>query len=347
MAGLRVLMLKTAGLLLALTAAAAAQDYPTKPVRVIVPFPPGAINDTVGRMIATQLERAPRQAVHRRQPQRRRRRDRHRARRQRAEGRLHAAGRLAGEHGQSLALQAVLRADKASRRSPWWPPRRTCCWCNPDLPVKSVQGADRLRQTEAGRGAICVGRRRQLPAPGRRAVQAEAGVDMCTCRSRAADRRSSTCWAATPRRSSPRTITALPQVRAGKLRALGVGGRERSPVFPDVPTIAEAGIPGYEAVNWIGIAAPAGTPPAIVATARGDRSDPGFARDVQAVRGRGTGDDAHELGRFRRLHGQGNGQMGARGEGGRHQGGVSGGRAGRVTSQMPSATGTMPTRSRS
>jgi tripartite-type tricarboxylate transporter receptor subunit TctC len=61
------------------------------------------------------------------------------------------------------------------------------------------------------------------------------------------------------------TITALPHVRSGKLRALGVGGRERSPVLPDVPTIVEAGVPGYEAVNWIGIVAPAGTPGPIVA----------------------------------------------------------------------------------
>src|SRR5262245_35609074 len=49
------LLRNIAGLLLALTTAAAAQEYPTKPVRVIIPFPPGAINDTVGRMIATQL----------------------------------------------------------------------------------------------------------------------------------------------------------------------------------------------------------------------------------------------------------------------------------------------------
>jgi tripartite-type tricarboxylate transporter receptor subunit TctC len=61
------------------------------------------------------------------------------------------------------------------------------------------------------------------------------------------------------------TITALPQVRAGKLRALGVGGRARSAVLPELPTIAEAGVPGYEAVNWIGIAAPAGTPAPILA----------------------------------------------------------------------------------
>src|SRR5262249_61726894 len=52
---LHLLMLKAVGALLALTAVAAAQDYPTKPVRVIIPFPPGGINDTVGRLVATQL----------------------------------------------------------------------------------------------------------------------------------------------------------------------------------------------------------------------------------------------------------------------------------------------------
>jgi tripartite-type tricarboxylate transporter receptor subunit TctC len=49
------LMLKTVATLLALNTIAAAQDYPSKPVRVIIPFPPGGINDTVGRLVATQL----------------------------------------------------------------------------------------------------------------------------------------------------------------------------------------------------------------------------------------------------------------------------------------------------
>ncbi len=53
-------------------------------------------------------------------------------------------------------------------------------------------------------------------------------------------------------------------VHSGQLRALGTGGAHRSSVLPDVPTIAEAGLPGYEADNWWGIVAPAATPPAIV-----------------------------------------------------------------------------------
>jgi tripartite-type tricarboxylate transporter receptor subunit TctC len=52
----------------------------------------------------------------------------------------------------------------------------------------------------------------------------------------------------------------IPHIRGGALRALAVGGLERSKVLPEVPTVAEAGVPGYEAVSWIGMAAPAGLP---------------------------------------------------------------------------------------
>jgi tripartite-type tricarboxylate transporter receptor subunit TctC len=58
--------------------------------------------------------------------------------------------------------------------------------------------------------------------------------------------------------------TMAPQVRAGKLRALGTSGKVRSTVLADVPTLSEAGVPGYDAVIWLGIMAPAGTPRAIV-----------------------------------------------------------------------------------
>ena len=56
------------------------------------------------------------------------------------------------------------------------------------------------------------------------------------------------------------TNVQLPFIRSGKLRALAITGARRSPVLPDVPTLAEAGVPGYELLGWVGIAAPAGTP---------------------------------------------------------------------------------------
>ncbi len=173
------------------TTAAAAQDYPTKPVRLIVPFPPGGINDIVGRMIATQLSDAARQADHRRQPRRRRRRDRHRARGQCAEGRLHAAGRLARERGQSLALQAALRSDQERSR------RSRIVATAPNVLVGQSGAAGRSRSKELialakekpGELQYASGRRRQLPASRRRAVQARRPASTCcTCRSRAAGR---------------------------------------------------------------------------------------------------------------------------------------------------------------
>jgi tripartite-type tricarboxylate transporter receptor subunit TctC len=59
-------------------------------------------------------------------------------------------------------------------------------------------------------------------------------------------------------------VQTTPHIRSGKLKALGVGGGKRNPVLPDVPTVAEAGVPTYEAVNWWGLVAPAGTPASII-----------------------------------------------------------------------------------
>jgi tripartite-type tricarboxylate transporter receptor subunit TctC len=56
----------------------------------------------------------------------------------------------------------------------------------------------------------------------------------------------------------------IPHVRSGALKCLAVGGRERSPALPDVPTVAEAGVPGYEATSWIGLLAPSATEPAVI-----------------------------------------------------------------------------------
>ncbi len=58
--------------------------------------------------------------------------------------------------------------------------------------------------------------------------------------------------------------TAQPHIRAGRLRGLGIGKKTRSPLFPEMPTIAESGVPGYEANNWNGVVVPVGTPRAIV-----------------------------------------------------------------------------------
>ena len=60
------------------------------------------------------------------------------------------------------------------------------------------------------------------------------------------------------------TSTALPHIKAGRVRALGITSSKRSPLLPDVPTIVESGLPGFEAVTWFGFEVPKGTPPAIM-----------------------------------------------------------------------------------
>jgi len=62
----------------------------------------------------------------------------------------------------------------------------------------------------------------------------------------------------------PNLVGALPQVRAGKLRAFGTATAARTPLAPDIPTLAEGGVSGVEAGTWYGVNAPRGTPPAIV-----------------------------------------------------------------------------------
>ena len=64
--------------------------------------------------------------------------------------------------------------------------------------------------------------------------------------------------------------SSLAQIKAGKLRAIAVTSRQRAAALPNVPTIAESGLPGFEASSWFGILAPAGTPPAIVARINAD-----------------------------------------------------------------------------
>src|SRR2546427_10780961 len=66
------------------------------------------------------------------------------------------------------------------------------------------------------------------------------------------------------------TPIAIPHMKSGRLKALGVSTAKRSPEMPEVPTIAEAGVPGYEAIVWIGMLAPAGTPREIVAKLNGE-----------------------------------------------------------------------------
>jgi len=77
--------------------------------------------------------------------------------------------------------------------------------------------------------------------------------------------------------------TTLPHVKSGKLRAIAVSSPARWATVPHLPTVAESGLPGFEAATWYGVLAPAGTPPAIVSKLHGDIAAALAQPDVKAV----------------------------------------------------------------
>jgi tripartite-type tricarboxylate transporter receptor subunit TctC len=74
----------------------------------------------------------------------------------------------------------------------------------------------------------------------------------------------------------------LPHVRSGALRGLAITSAQRNPAAPDIPTLGEAGVPGYEVTSWYGMYVPAGTPPAVVARLNADISKVLALPDVKA-----------------------------------------------------------------
>jgi tripartite-type tricarboxylate transporter receptor subunit TctC len=258
------LLLKATAALLALTAVAAAQEYPTKPVRIIVPFPPGAINDTVGRMVATHLSnRLGKQFV--------------------VENRAGAGGVVGAEIVANAPKDGhtLLVVSLAITVNPWlytlpydhgkaWAPVAPVATApnviaiHPDLPFKSVKDLIEAAKKQPGKlqyGSSGVGTFLHL---GPELFKLMAGVDILHIPYKGAAPAMIDVIGGRTQMAFGSIPSSITHLRSGKLRALGVGAAKRSTTLPDVPTVSESGLPGYEAANWIGIVAPAGTPPAIV-----------------------------------------------------------------------------------
>jgi tripartite-type tricarboxylate transporter receptor subunit TctC len=268
----RSLMLKIAGLLLALTATAAAQDYPSKPVRLIIPFPPGGSNDVVGRMIAIQLsERLGKQVV--------------------VDNRGGAGGIIGTEAAANAAHDGytLLIISIAHAVSPWlyklpYDPIKSfvpvsilasgpnVLVVHPDLPVHSVGELIKLAKQKPGElnyASAGIGSFQHL---GGELFKLTAGIDIVHVPYKGGGPAMNDVVGGHTKIMFSSLVQTSGFVLNGQLRALGTGGTHRNSVLPDVPTIAEAGLAGYEANNWWGVVAPAGTPPAIVEKLHNDIS---------------------------------------------------------------------------
>lgn len=252
------------GLLLALSTAVAAQSYPTKPVRLVVPFPAGGSNDIVGRLIGTPLSSRLGKQVN-----------------------LDNRGGAGSVIGTEIVANApkdgytLLMVSLQLGVTPWvyklsYDPIKSFApvamlatganmlVVHPDLPVKSVQELIALAKEKPGQLQYASAGTASGPHLAGELFKMAAGVDLLHVPFKGGGPALIDVLGGHTKVMFPNLVAALGHVRSGKLRVLGVGSLKRNAMLADVPTIAESGVSGYEAVNWWGIVAPAGTPANII-----------------------------------------------------------------------------------
>lgn len=248
-------------------ATALAQAWPSKPIRMIVPFPPGGGVDFVGRIVGQRLAKSLGQQVI-------------------IDNRGGANGIVGMEllktsppDGYTIAAasQGPLSLNPSMYVNlPYDSLRDFAPISNmvnfplllvthPSLPVKNVRELIALAKKKPGQlsySSSGVGNSGHLAAE---LFDSMAKVKMIHVPYKGTGPAGMALLAGEVQLTFSSIPTVLPHVRAGKLRALGVGNAERVPLLPEFPTIAESGLPGYEAYAWGGMIAPANTPKDVIA----------------------------------------------------------------------------------
>ncbi|MGD0026666.1 MAG: tripartite tricarboxylate transporter substrate binding protein [Xanthobacteraceae bacterium] len=267
MARFRARIVGSLWLLLALTAfaaPAAAEDYPTRSIRLIIPFAPGGSNDVVGRIIANQLGQKLGKQVF-------------------VDNRSGAGGVVGSDlaakatpDGYTLLVISIAHAVNSwLYKLPYDPIKdfvpvsilatgTNVLSVNPNVPVHSVQELIDLAKQKPGflnYASAGIGSFQHLSGE---LFKLMAGVDIVHVPYKGGGPSLLAVIAGEDEVMFSSIVQTVPSIQSGQLRALATGGEQRSPILPDLPTIAEAGVPGYVATNWWGIIAPAGTPQPIV-----------------------------------------------------------------------------------
>jgi tripartite-type tricarboxylate transporter receptor subunit TctC len=243
---------------------APAQGYPVKPVRLIVPFTPGGGADLVARLVATPLgERLGQQVI--------------------VDNRGGAGGTLGTDLAAKsapdgytlvlttenlaagLSLYAKLSFNLAADFTPVILLAKTpgIVAVHPSLPVKSVKELIALAKAAPGKinYAGAVGSTLHFDAE---LFKTMAKIDIVQIPYNGTGPAVIGALSGEAPVIVAPTLALLPHVKSGRLRALAITSTQRSDAVPDLPTVAESGVPGYDAAQWYGILAPAGTPEAIV-----------------------------------------------------------------------------------
>jgi tripartite-type tricarboxylate transporter receptor subunit TctC len=254
-----------AGALLPFAARAQAPEWPSRPVRFIVPYPPGGPTDIMGRIVAQAVQGPLGQPFV-------------------VENRAGANGLIGSEQAARAApdgstflvnasahvivphLTPNMPIDVLADFAPVTNIAAVPLWLvvNPALPVRSV--AEFIAYARANPGRIAYASSSQGGAPhlAGELFKLMTGTDLVHVPYRGSGPAGQDLIAGTVQAMFDSVPASAGAVRDGRLRALGVTTRNRIAPFPDLPTIAEAGVPGYEISTWYGIWAPARTPPAII-----------------------------------------------------------------------------------
>ncbi len=246
--------------------AASAQIYPAKPIRLIVPYPPGGPTDLVGRSIGQKLTEAWGQPVV-------------------VENRAGAASAVGTEvasrapaDGYTLLLgtSAGFCINPALGGKMLYDPERDFApisllvinpqilVVHPSLPVRSVKELIALAKTRPGQINYASVGNASPQHLGMEMLKSMTGISMIHVPYKGTAPAITDILAGNVSLMFNSMPSVLPQANAGKLRGIAVGSARRSPAAPDIPTVAEAGVPGFEYVTWYGLFAPAGTPRDIV-----------------------------------------------------------------------------------
>jgi tripartite-type tricarboxylate transporter receptor subunit TctC len=255
-------------LLLVFAALAHAQTYPVKPVRMIIPFPPGGSNDVIGRAVGMQLAERLGQGV---------------IIDNRGGGGgiigIDAAAKSTPDGYTLLLISTTLPMTVALGRLPTDIMKSfipiallgtgpSVLAVPPSLPVDSVKGLIELAKSKPGQlnaASAGIGSFQHFATE---LFRLQAGIDFVIVQYKGGGPALTDTLAGVTQMNLGSMVQILPHIRSGKLRAIGVGSARRNAALPDVPTIAEAGVPGYEANNWWGLLAPAGTPAPIIGRLR-------------------------------------------------------------------------------
>jgi tripartite-type tricarboxylate transporter receptor subunit TctC len=251
---------------LAWCAAATAQSpYPNKPVKLIVPFLAGGTTDIIGRLVAQELSKAGINAIVENRPGAGGNIGAEQAAKASADGYTLFVGTV-GTHGINSSLYAKLPYDPIKDFAPITliASVPNVLIVPPSMPANSVKELIALVKAKPGKyNYASSGNGTSIHLSGE-LFKSMTGAFITHIPYRGSSAAIADVMGGQVDMMFDNLPTALPHIKSGKLKALGLTSAKQNAAVPGVPTIAEAGLPGYEASSWFGIFAPAGTPKDIV-----------------------------------------------------------------------------------